>query len=323
MKAQEIFDIAYSVNLAGLENEYQLVRTFFMRSGIRISYSEIIELYKEILRVVSSMGYSDPLDFLKDFFPEESFRKIRVFRKNIYKKIKLEKTPVQQPASTTESKLEINSFQSNPEESKKTRTQNPKHDTIDKEVMSKPIKIKKEILDEEVRRGGLGVEMSQKDKARILKYKKTSKKFKDMDPKEKEIDNKFDYLMHRSKLDEKSRMFLDNRQLLTDNPFISSIYNDLDLEFREVMYKIYKYNRSQIKDKSKYAVEMEFLENYFAKKLNISKQEEDSSRKLSNAIAYLMKKIQNKIFEVDDEETVGLMLYFKTKLCGFYNYYRK
>ncbi|ELA42040.1 uncharacterized protein VICG_00887 [Vittaforma corneae ATCC 50505] len=323
MKVQEIFDIAYSVNLAGLDNEYQLVRTFFMRSGVRLSYNEIVELYREILRVVNSMGYSDPLDFLKDFFPEKEFRKVRVFRKNINRRIKLERTPTQQPVNTVEKKSQISSTQVSPEEPKKARIQNLKSDMTEKEAVSRPIKIKKEVFDGRVGSGELNVEMSQKDKNKVMKYKRTSKRFKDMDQKEKEADNKFDYFMYRSKLDEKSKMYLDNRQLLNDNPFISNIYNDIDLEFREVMYRIYKHNRSQIKDKSKYAIEMEFLENYFAKKLNISKQEEDSSRKLSNAIAYLMRKLQNKIFEVEDDETVELMLYFKTRLCAFYNYYRK
>lgn len=129
--------------------------------------------------------------------------------------------------------------------------------------------------------------------------------------------------MHRSKLDESSLKYLDNRELLVENPFMDQFYGDLDLEFRGVMYKIYKYNRTQVKDKSKYSAEMEFLEEYFSKKLSIERQEEDAVRKLSNAVAYLMKKLQSKIFESEDDEVIEAMLYFKIKLCAFYNYYRK
>lgn len=314
MKTQEIFDIAYTVNLSGLKNEQLLTRTFFMRTGINLPHSRILEMYQEILRVVNSMGYSDPMDFLQDYFPNEDFRKVRIFRKNLALKVKLERaeTPVPEEQIL---KTEFTAFPNTAEEPKRVRTQSP---GVEKEVVLKPIKIKREMF-----QGGCLVEISQKERSKILKYKKSSKRFKEMEPREKEIDNKYDYFVHRARLEEEPRGMVDSRDLLQENPFVGQFFGDLDMKFREVMFKIYKYNRSQIKDKSRMTQEMDFLEEYFCEKLQMSKGEEDSAKKLSNAIAYLMKKLQNKIFESDEEEVIEAMLYFKARLSSFYNYYRK
>lgn len=182
MRTQEIFDIAYSVSLAGLENEHQLVRAFFMRSGVHLPYSEIVDLYQEIVRVVNTMGYSDPLDFIKDFFPEENFRKIRIFRKNAGKKIKLEKIPTQQLVTTTENKQESNTFQTAVEEPKRIKVQSPKSEIIEKETVLRPIKIKKGVFEKEE---DITSDISIKDRNRTMKYKKVSRRFKEMDQKKK------------------------------------------------------------------------------------------------------------------------------------------
>lgn len=320
MKAQEIFDIAFSVHLAGLENEYQLVRTFFMRSGIKLSYKEIVAFYKEVLRVVNSMGYSEPLDFLKDFFPNENFRKIKIFKKNINKRIKVENSQTQTEIDLGESKIESKQVQQqSQDEPKRIKIQSPKNETLEKDLSTKPIKTLKNVFEE----GGSPIEIAQRDKSKISKYKKTSRRFKEMDQREKEIDNRLDYFMHRSKLDEKGQKFVDNREFLGENPFSRSFFDDLDLEFRDVMFRIYKFNRTQTKDKTKFLGEIEFLEGYFNRKLNIIKKDEESLKKLSNAVAYLMKKLQNKIFESEESGMVELLLYFKSKLNTFYNFYRK
>lgn len=303
MKIQEIFDIIYTVRLSENKGSVKcpsMGDIFFMRTGVSLPQSKIMEMYDEINRVVNSMGYSDPLDFLQDFFPNEDFKRMRIFRKNSELKIKVE---------AQEEKVSIE------EPKRSSKMQSP---VVEKEVVLKPIKIKKEVF-QPVEYG----EIPPKDRSKILKYKKMSRRFKEMENKEKEIDNKYDYFMYRTGLEEEDREKKDSRSILEDNPFIGEFYNDIDLKFREVMYKIYKYNRTQMKDKSKMTEEIEFLEEYFCKKLQLKKGETETSRKLSNAIAYLMKKLQNKIFESEEEEVIEAMMYFKAKLCLFYNYYRK
>lgn len=318
MKIQDVFDVAYAVSLTGLENKQQLVRTFFMRSGVRLSYTDIFKLHQEILRVVNTAGYSDPLDFLRDFFPDEDFRRIRVFKKNVGRRIKLPQVPTQ-PQPELVDMTEEPEPTTIEEPKRTTRLQSPRTDTVEKEVVVlKPIKIKNEITSAEPTE-----EMTPREKSRVIKYKKTSRRFKEMDQKEKEVDNRFDHLQYRSRIEEGSKRFLDNRSALEESPFMRRFFSDIDLEFRQVMYKIYKYNRTQMKDKTRYASEIEFLEEYFRKKLGVEKLEEDGAKKLSNVIAYLMKKLQTKIFESEDSEVIETMLYFKTKLCTFYNYYRK
>lgn len=319
MKIHDIYEVAYSVKLAGLSNENQLVRTFFMRSGKRLPFIKILELYQEILRVVHSLGYSDVFDFLKDFFPEEDFERIRISKKNLDVKLLVNSTALNVPTESVVASPMPGVFQPEQEEPVSVPVAVEKGEIVNKEVVLKPIKVFKDTLNTEP----LPFEITPKDKLRVNKFKRISKKFREMDVREKEVDNKYDYFMHRSKIDESVRAELDNRELLEENPFMGTFYGDLDLEFRGIMYKIYKYNKNKIKDKTQYADEMAFLEKYFAKKLHMGKKDDGSVQKLSNAIAYLMKKLQNKIFETDDPEVMESMLYFKTKLYLFYNYYRK
>lgn len=303
MKIQEIFDIIHTVHSFNFtQPEYSLSKLFFMRTGINLPHDKIIEMYEEIKRVVNSIGYSEPLDFIQDFFPNEDFRRIRIFRKNLELKIKVE-TQEEKTTTTIE------------EPKKNNKIQSP---VIEKEIVLKPIKIKKEIF-QPVEYG----EIPPKDRSKILKYKKMSRRFKEMELKEKEIDNKYDYFMYKTGIEDGDSNKEDNRSILNENPFIGQFYNDVDLKFREVMYKIYKHNRSQMKDKTKMTEELEFLEEYFVNKLEMKKGDVETNKKLANAIAYLMKKLQNKIFESEEVEIVEAMMYFKTKLCLFYNYYRK
>lgn len=317
MGPQEIFNIAYAIALAGTENESLLMRTFFMRSGIVLPFKELMSLYHEILRVVNSKGYSDPLDFLKDFFPNENFQKLQLFRKNLCRKIKLEKSSALKPMEEPESTVQPGVHETNVEEPKRIKVQSPKKEGQEQEVVQKPIKIKREVVLD----SPMG-EMTPRDRIRVMKYKKQSKRFKEMDPREKEMDNRYDHFMHRAKLEEGGEHYGDNRSLLVENPFMGKLYADLDLEFREMMYKIYKCSRTKNKDKSQATQDLEFLEEYFSRKLELN-HTEACNTKLSNAIAYLMKKLQNKIFECDDKEVSEAMQYFKTRLCAFYNFYRK
>lgn len=381
MQIHDIFEIAYSVKLVGLSNESQLVRTFFMRSGKRLAFSKIIELYEEILNVVKSFGYSDVFDFLNDYFPNENFEKIRIYRKNLNVKLAINNPLQSSPVESIISSPLPRPFQPELEEPKSIPAQIEKHEVVNKEVSVKPIKIFKDALkdykskekitkrislpfnkdkstindnlniqskesslindntldkqlkdstinnntvDMEIpRENNSEYEITPKDKIRINKYKKLSRKFREMDAREKEIDNKYDYFMHRSKVNQNPQIIVDNRTILEENPFVGKFYDDLDLEFRMVMYKIYRFNKSKVKDKSHYNEEIEFLEKYFYKKLQIARKDDDSVKKLTNAIAYLMKKLQNKIFETEDPKVIESMLYFKTKLYLFYNYYRK
>jgi hypothetical protein len=337
MKIHDIYDIVYSVKIAGLNNEHQLVRTFFMRSGKRLLYTSIQEIYFEITKVMNSLGYSDFFDFLKDYFPDEDFKKIRISNKNLNVKLTLNSPAINLPIEPAiiSSPL-LAAVQNEKEEIKTQPFQIEKNETISKEPASiKPIRIIKDDLGSERNE----YEITPKDKARTIKNKKLSKKFREMDQREKEIDNRYDYFIHRSKVTEQKLNFkgknkegtsensnlpiVDNREALKKNPFMGTFYGDLDLEFREIMFKIYKFNKNKTKDKTQYAAEMGFLEKYFYKKLHIGKKEDDSVKKLTNAVAYLMKKLQNKIFETEDKKQIEYMLYFKSKLYLFYNYYRK
>ncbi|KAM0680692.1 hypothetical protein GINT2_000962 [Glugoides intestinalis] len=317
MGPQEIFNIAYAIALAGTANEALLIRTFFMRSGIMLPFQEIMSLYNEILRVVNSKGYSDPLDFLKDFFPSENFQKLQLFKKNLCRKIKLEKATKAKAVEPPEAIAHPGTQEINVEEPKRIKVQSPKKEENEREVVQKPIKIKREVVLD----SPMG-EMTPRDRIRVMKYKKQSKRFKEMDPREKDMDNRYDHFMYRSKLQEVGQCYNDSRSLLVENPFMGKLYADLDLEFREMMYKIYKYSRTKNKDKSQATRDLEFLEEYFNKKLDL-RHTEACNTKLSNSIAYWMKKLQNKIFECDDKEVVETMQYFKARLCAFYNFYRK
>lgn len=303
MEIQDLFDVAVSVSLAGTENEHQLCRTFFMRSGRRASFQTLMSVYGRMEHIVRERGYSDPLDYLKDFFPGENYECMKVFRDSLDLDVKVEigskrseETEVQDDAAAQRTGV------SGPEE---TRV---------------PIKIK---IDGRRKDDKVAIEIPPRDRAKILRYKKTSKKYREMDQREKDADNMYDYFVSRARVDETGSMFVDNRCVLDENPFMHQFFGDLDIGFRNVMLKVYRHSRTRMKDKSRYGKDMEFLEEYFDKKLQISRDEEGSGMKLANAIAYLMRKLQHKIFETEDPEIVESMHYLKTKLCSFYNFYRK
>lgn len=308
MQMQDLFDVAYSVSLAGVENEYQLCRTFFMRSGKRASFQTLRTIYEKMKRIVGDRGYSDPLDYLEDFFPNERYERMKIFRSSLELNVKI----------ALEKKVEAGG---EPEAPKKEELAVLKVEPSVSEPEEARMQIR--IKSDAKKSNEAAVEIPPRDKAKILRYKKASKKYKEMDQKEKEIDNRYDYFVVQSRMDETGKRFTDNRACLDKNPFMQQFFGDLDIEFRKVMFKIYRHDRSKTKDKSRYKEDMEFLESYFAKKLRISRSEEGGVKKLANAIAYLMKKLQHKIFETDDRGIIESMLHLKSKLCQFYNFYKK
>lgn len=311
MQIQDLFDVAFSVSLAGVENEYQLCRTFFMRSGKRVSFQTLKCIYERMEQIVRDRGYSDPLDYLEDFFPNENFESVKIFRGSLELNVK-----IALESKRVEAGGEQEPF-AKKEEPFALKTESSASELEEDKVL---IKIKSNVVKKD---SEAAVEIPPRDKAKILRYKKASKKYKEMDLKEKEIDNRYDYFIAQSRMDETGKGLADNRFCLEENPFMQRFFGDLDIEFRKVMYKIYRHNRSKTKDKSRYREDMEFLEDYFTKKLHICKSEESSVKKLANAVAYLMKKLQHKIFETEDQGIVESMHHFKTKLCSFYNFYRK
>lgn len=348
MKIQDLFDVAYSVHLVGVENEYQLSRTFFMRSGRRMPYKSIKAIYLALEEVVSKKGYNDPFEYLRVCFPRHDYESIKILRNPIIVKEAVIPSPqasIPQPFFANEVDCTQNDVEA-PKVNSDVKTEDRKikaskipavKESEEKQSMAMPkgeisisgqeeskhkIKINKSI---NKATDATAIDIPSRDKIKILKYKKSSKKHKEMDPREKEMDNRYDFFELKSRMSESKseKTVEDNRILLGENPFMGQSFGDLDVEFRNLMYKIYKNTKSKMKDKSNLKEEMEFLEEYFCKKLHISKEDDGSAKKLANAIAYLMKKLQNKIFESDDPTIVASMLLFKSRLCSFYNFYRK
>jgi len=61
---------------------------------------------------------------------------------------------------------------------------------------------------------------------------------------------------------------------------------------------------------------------YFEMNLEIKAQDDSSIKRLGSAVAYLVKKLQHKIFEATDSEIIRILSYFKVQLSVFYNYYK-
>lgn len=316
-----LFDVAITHVLCSRHNNLNpelLCNVFFMRSGHEINYKIFSEIYSNL--EIKSRNYTNLLGFLISQYPNfnhhiiDSIKYEGVFNKDVDISSELDISeeqeiqeiipvaPIIPPTSnTTAENAKI------PKISEPAKTQES----------TKVIKIKKKSKFENLERKFL--EPSTAEKTKIIKYKKNSKNFREMDVKDKETDTRYDYYV----IKDTETPNMDSRELITTNPFMNMFFGDIDVDFRKVMFKIYRNTRGRVKDKSNLQEEINFLGEYFFKKLHITRIEDENSKKLANAICYIMKKLQNKIFDSEDPFVISSMLYFKSRLSAFYNYYRK
>lgn len=335
-----LFDIVITHDLVTMSINYSaeiLCKIFFMRNGNEITFSIFSEIYLG-LQTKSNKYNLTPINYLIKNFPNfnyhiientSNFQKssnniMNNVKNNINNNVKNENVD-----SSESSKLDISEEEQIPEIIPLSPTppisniipEKPKilkpHEIEKKIQESKVIKIKRKINYEHFEKNIK--DPSPNEKAKITRYKKNSKKFREMDPRERENDIKYDYFLFNDK-----NITSDNsKELLANNPFMIQFFGDLDMDFRKVMFKIYKNTRGRIKDKTFLQEELKTLGEYFFKKLHITKIEDENAKKLSNAVCYIMKKLQNKIFESEDPAIVSSMLFFKSRLAAFYNFYRK
>jgi hypothetical protein len=307
MDIQEMFDICYAVDLLGLGDETNLTRYVFARRGFRYPYAKIKQLFGQYLQISLRNGYKYPIDYIKDFFQGKYSKPIQISANPISIQIN-NSIPERKPAEIKIKK---------PKESSEA-------ESFQASKIIKPVKIKRP---ESANTGGKSSSISggipSKLRNKIIKHKRSSKYYKEMDHKDREIDNKFDYYNYKAKHDESGKFYYDNLEHAADFPFMGKFYNDIDVEFRKIMNKIYNYNRTQTKDKTRWKDEIVFFKEYFDEKIGKDGNDDISTKRLASAVASIMKRLQNKIFETDDTVIIDSLLYFKSKLCLFYNFYRK
>lgn len=329
MDAQHWYDVIYSVNRANTGDPRSLVQAMLVRTGKREPADKITQTYDEILSFCRNYGYDNPLNFLKDYYATEYTERIPLYNKHI-DGAKLQKllehnnitSEINAPKDGISRTITLDAEDAGVKRTKKSTTAEspePKKDAAIQKggKIMKPERLRKEGVP------GSPIEIPTDLKTKIIKHKRSAKYYKEMSPKEREIDNRFDYFLIQSKKDESGRFFYDNKEILNENPFMGALFSDIDIEFRKIMAGIYSFNKSLVKDKMRWQDEIVLLKNYFEKKLDIEIPDDASTKRLATAIAYLMKKFQMKIFETEDSETIRILLYFKNQLSAFYNFYRK
>lgn len=325
MDIKELYDIVYTMQLFQNYDEEDIINSMLIRTGKRFEFNYILDYYNKIKKISNQFGYTNPMNFIINFFPGKFNTQIPISSKQI-NKIKLQKIFCEKNSQsknflkeeripsihisqeTTTNKLKkVTSYQDNSQ----------KDEYFIKSKINKPEKLK---IENSV---GTSIEIPTDIKNKIIKTKKSQKYYREMSLKEKETDNKFDYYLMQSIRDESGKFYYDNREVLNDFPIIGKFFDDIDIEFRKIMAEIYNYNKNLTKDKTKWNTEIQILKKYFEVKMNIKQQDYSSFKKLGSVIAYLMKKLQLKIFETNDLEIIRILLYFKTQLSSFYNYYKK
>lgn len=328
MDAQRWFDAAYCVSHAGLEDARQLVRYMHIRTGRRVSVDDIRSAYDEIARRAAENGYSRPLDYLKDHFPGGYTESVPVCDKLLdpvllqsFTKYTSVPGTAERPRTAGASPLPI---AAEPPKASAKRAPAaeppapPEEDCFQRRKIMRPPKLKKESAGD-----GCAVDIPADVRSKIIKQKKNTRHYREMTPRERETDNRFDYFLLQSRRDESGKFFYDSRRLLADSPFMGEFFSDLDIDFRKIMAGIHGHNRGLTKDKSRWQEEIATLKAYFEQKLELEPGDDASTKRLASAVAYLMKKLQSKIFETEDSELIRMLFYFKSKLCFFYNFYRK
>ncbi len=323
MDIQKWYDVVYTIKLVGTSDSEKIVKSMLIRSGKRDDASTILNLYNEIVAYAEKHGYNDPMDFIKDYFYGKYSEMIGMSG-NQLSRLKLDnetndKGIFSGSMYSNEKKLFIPSNMykvmknENNEENITNRKEN--YDISDKII--RPEKLLKE--------GSFGsiFVIPSEIKNKITKSKKMIKYYREMQQKEKEIDNKFDYFAEISRKDESGNFFQDNRESMENFPLIGNLFDSMDIKYRKIMDDIINRNKNTIKDKNKWMDEIKILIEYFKNKLNIDQEDQLATKRLGVIISSLMKQIQLKIFETEDIETIRLLLNFKLQLTVFYNYYKK
>lgn len=320
---QRWFDISQSIKLAGLDNSKLLVKAMQIRTGKREQAEEIKKAYIEMKEFSMERGYGDPADFIRDYFSDEYTEDVLLYRRPV-DTIKMRKILDQGGyAEAVREMAEVAAIISEAPEPRRAPEPQSNGKIRKPEKIMSALNSAYNINLAYNKVPGSPIEIPADVKARIIKPKRTLKYYREMSLKEREADNKFDYFWLQSKKDESGKFFYDGREILADNPLSGALFSDFDIEFRKIMAGIYNFNRSLVKNKSKWHEEILILKNYFEKKLDIGAISEASTKRLATAIGYLMKKLQLKIFESEEPESIKILAYFKSQLCVFYNFYRK
>ncbi|KAI5168539.1 hypothetical protein PAEPH01_0220 [Pancytospora epiphaga] len=323
MVPQQYYNVAYCVKLAGADQEEDLVRCYFIRSDVRETAENIIKMYKDILQEANNHGYSDPMGFIADYFQGSYSEDIPLHRKKIDRE-KLSTLIGKETETSNTIKISRNQGEHTKKpviEIKKVKKSNfietpkPKKQEF---IIAKPGKILG--AEETV---GSPIEIPPDAKVRISKTKKLLPYYRELSVKDRDADNRFDYFVIHSQSNESGKVFYDSRGVLDEHPLMREIMGDFDVEFRRIMNGIYNRVKHQNKDKSRKQEDLEILQEYFERKLGIAREEDNQGKRLASAVAYLMKKLQIKLFETDEKAVIQALLFFKSQLYLFYSYYRR
>lgn len=360
MDMQKWYDIVYTIELVGKNDMEKIKKSILIRTGKRENPLNIIKTYDEIKEYTEKQGYNKPMDYIKLNFHgkysdiiklgnkclnknEEKINnktnnKINIVINNgikngmkneITNEIKNETSDVKKEKKTN--LMNNNNFAGSIIENKDSEEHynNDKERGISKDIIEKPEKFKEEFETKECEtkecetKETEDINIPADIKNKIIKNKKTMKYYREMGVKERELDNKYDYILNISQKDELGKFVLDNRVYLNKFPLIGKMFDDIDLEFRKIMDEIYNRDKKMDKNKNQWVKEIEILTQYFKNKLNIGEENEIVVKRLGVVVANLMKKLQLKIFETEDIEITRLLLNFKMQLGVFYSYYRK
>lgn len=330
LDAQRCYDVIQAVKQAGMRNTEGLIQYMLIHTGVREDPVFIRRSYADILDRASRHGYTDPMDFLRDYFPggylealatvdepidrkrlHELFESKGLVPRKITARPEEGQSPAEPPARRAKPAAAAEGLSGRQADSKTDSKADARGD------IKKP---------EKIFRGGVPgspIEIPPAIKAEIVKNKRASKYYREFSPREREIDNRFDYFMMQAQRDESGKFFHDNREAVEEFPLVGTAFSDIDSEFRRVMAGIYSGNTEFTKDKNKWVEEMKILREYFQKKVGMEAGDELSSKRLAFTVAHLMKKLQHKIFDTENPRAIRALVYFKLQLSAFYNFYRK
>ncbi|KAI5148497.1 hypothetical protein ENBRE01_0358 [Enteropsectra breve] len=324
MPAELYMCVLNSLNVLGIDNENELIRHVFFYTGRLFSLGEILHIYAKAYCIAAAVGYSNPLEYMRDCFSDGCVQQVRVYNRPAHEKEVLEyfedNVSYTQTASTdrmygADSSKGDRLSSISLKECSRTATKE------EAEGRSFESKNKSTKVGSPAR--GSNVQMSANEKHRITKDKKMHQYYRSMDQQEKDFDNIYDHFSGKSRVNEGGKFFFDSRNALADNPIFLDFLDAFEIQLREIVLKICGNSVSKDKDKNRWAKEIEVFEEYYSKKFNYKNDGEYGIKKLTSEIVKLLHIIQLKLFEIEDPGVQRAILHFKNKLHQFYNFYRK
>jgi len=212
--------------------------------------TDVLNSYHNIKSYAMELGYSNPIGFIKDYILGRHSEIVPTSNKQIEKtklpKIFSEKANLIGVIIHEEKSLHNTPSQDIPgnkiKKSAAQETTNPKkEESFPKEKITKPEKLRRESV------LGSPIGVPGDIKAKIVKFKRASKYYREMTFKKKGIDCRFDYFLMKPRRVELGKFFHDSRSNLGNFLLIENFFDDFEKKFRKIMAEIYSHNKNLVK----------------------------------------------------------------------------